>query len=56
MWPLVGLELAKRPQFIAPDRVRRRLAILGAPDVQRGGLEIDLRPFQVASLDRWVYS
>jgi len=49
--PLVGAEFAQCPQFIAADRMGCRLAILDAPDVQRGGLEIDLRPFQVASLD-----
>jgi hypothetical protein len=50
--PLVGPELAKRPQFITPDRMCRRFAILDAPDVQRGRLEIDLGPLQIASLDR----
>jgi len=50
--PLVGPELAKRSQFITPDRMCRRFAILDAPDMQRGRLEIDLGPFQIASLDR----
>ena len=52
--PLVGAEFAQCPQFIAADRMGCRLAILDAPDVQRGRLEIDLGPgpFQIASLDR----
>ena len=33
--------------------MHRRLAVLGAADVQRGrSAELDLRPFQIADLDR----
>ena len=36
---------------IAADRVCSRLVVLDAPNMQSGVIEIDLRPFQVTSLD-----
>src|SRR5262245_31632547 len=48
----LALQLAKSTQLVAADRVRRRLAILGPPNVQSGGaIKFDLRPFQIANLD-----
>jgi hypothetical protein len=42
-------QFAQCPDFFAANRVNARLAILDAPDVQRGRpAELDLRPFQVA--------
>jgi hypothetical protein len=42
------MEDQRRPQFVTADWVRRRLAVLSPPDMQRSGVEIDLRPFQIA--------
>jgi len=48
----LALQLAKRPQLVAADWMRCRLAILGAPNVQSGrAIELNLAPFQVANLD-----
>ena len=39
----LALQLAQRAQFVTPDRVRCRLAVLGAPHVQGGrAIEFDL--------------
>ena len=49
----LALELAERAQFVAADRMGCWLAVLGAADVQGGGaIKFDLRPFQIANLDR----
>jgi hypothetical protein len=48
--PLIARQSGDRE---APDRMGRRLAILYAANVQGGGpIKLDLRPFQVAKLDR----
>jgi hypothetical protein len=45
--------LPQCPQFIAPNRVSRGLAILHAADMQRRrSAELDLGPFQVGNLRR----
>jgi hypothetical protein len=43
-------KLAQRPKLIATNRVCRRFAVLGPPDMKRSGVKIDLRPFEVTSL------
>ena len=49
---ILALQLAQRPQFVAADRMRGRLAVLDPAHMQRGiAAEFDLRPFQVANLD-----
>ena len=49
---LGSIQLAQRAEFIAPDRVRSRFAVLGAADMKAGiATELDLRPFEIADLD-----
>jgi hypothetical protein len=48
----VTLQLTQGAQLVAADRMRCRLAILGAPNVQGGrAIKLDLWPFQVAQFD-----
>jgi hypothetical protein len=44
-------KLAQRPKLIATNRVCRRFAVLGPPDMKRSGVKIDPRPFEVTSLN-----
>ncbi len=48
----IPLQLAQHPQFIAPDRVKLRLAVLRPTDVwRRIATPFDLRPLQVGDVD-----
>jgi hypothetical protein len=48
----VALEPSQRPKLVAKQRVRAAGAILDPPDMQHGGVELDLVPAQVAHLGR----
>ena len=48
----LSLQLAEGADFVATERMRRRLAFLGATYVQRGiAAPFDLRPFEIADFD-----
>src|SRR5262249_2101415 len=48
----VALQLTQGAQLVTADRVRGRLAVLGAANVQcSGAIKFDLGPFQIANLD-----
>jgi hypothetical protein len=47
----LAAQLSQRAHLVAAERVRGRLAVLSAADVQRGGAaEVHLRPLEVGNL------